>query len=84
MKNHNTGKKAKGLVSTVLALVLTLSLVAGVLPVVDPANAASEFAYPSPFSNTGYSTYYHDGRFAGSIIVNGVDISDWQIGRAHV
>ena len=27
---------------------------------------------------TGYSTYYHNGRFANNLIVNGVDISDWQ------
>ena len=78
MKNHKTGKKAKNLLGTIMALVLTLSLVAGVLPAIDPANAASEFAYPSPFSNVGNSTYYHNGRFAGNLIVNGVDISDWQ------
>ena len=78
MKNHNTGKKARNLLSTVMALALTLCLVAGVLPASDPAYAASEFAYPSPFSNVGNSTYYHNGRFAGNLIVNGVDISDWQ------
>ena len=32
----------------------------------------------SPFSNTGRSTYYHNGRFGSSLVVNGVDISDWQ------
>ena len=78
MKKHNTGKKARNLLSTVMALALTLCLVAGVLPAADPAYAASEFAYPSPFSNVGNSTYYHNGRFAGNLIVNGVDISDWQ------
>ena len=62
----------------IMALALTLSLVAGILPAVDPAYAASEFTYPSPFSNAGYSTYYHNSRFAGNLIVNGVDISDWQ------
>ncbi len=40
--------------------------------------AASEFKYASPFSKTGYDTYYHNGRFTGNLIVNGVDISDWQ------
>ena len=44
----------------------------------DPVYAASEFKYSSPFSNTGKSTYYHNGRFTGNLIVNGVDISDWQ------
>ena len=42
------------------------------------ADAASEFKYASPFSKTGYDTYYHNGRFTGNLIVNGVDISDWQ------
>ena len=57
---------------------MTLSLVAGLLPAVDPAYAASEFKYSSPFSKTGYSTYYHKGKYSGNLIVNGVDISDWQ------
>lgn len=78
MKIRNTGKKAGKFLSAALAMVLTLSLVAGVLPVIDPAYAASEFKYASPFSNTGYSTYYHNGRFTNNLIVNGVDISDWQ------
>ena len=78
MRNHNTGKKTRKLLSMMMALALTLSLVAGILPAADPAYAASEFSYPSPFSNAGYSTYYHNGRFAGNLIVNGVDISDWQ------
>ena len=64
--------------SMVLALALTLCLTAGILPVIDPVNAASEFKYASPFSKTGYSTYYHNGRFTDNLIVNGVDISDWQ------
>ncbi len=61
-----------------LALVLTLCLAAGVLPAIDMASAASEFSYASPFRKTGKSTYYHNARFAGNLIVNGVDISDWQ------
>ena len=40
--------------------------------------AASEFKYASPFNKTGYDTYYHNGRFTDNLIVNGVDISDWQ------
>ena len=78
MKNRKTGNKAKRLLSGALALVLTLGLAAGLLPVVDPAYAASEFKYASPFKKTGYSTYYHKGQFSGDLIVNGVDISDWQ------
>ena len=78
MKNRNTRKRARNFLSAMLAFVLTLSLAAGVVPVIDPAYAGSEFQSGSPFSNTGYSTYNHNGRFANNLIVNGVDISDWQ------
>ena len=78
MKNRNTVKKAKRLLSSALVLVITLSLIAEVLPVLDPVYAASEFKYASPFNKTGYSTYYHKAKYADDLIVNGVDISDWQ------
>ena len=78
MKNRNTEKKTKRFLSAALVLVMTLSLMAGVLPVTDPAYAATEFKYASPFAKTGYSTYYHKARYTGNLIVNGVDISDWQ------
>jgi GH25 family lysozyme M1 (1,4-beta-N-acetylmuramidase) len=78
MKNRNTEKKTKRFLSAALVLVMTLSLVAGALPVIDPAYAATEFKYASPFAKTGYSTYYHKARYTGNLIVNGVDISDWQ------
>ena len=78
MKNRNTEKKTKRFLSAALVLVMTLSLMAGVLPVTDPAYAATEFKYASPFAKTGYSTYYHKARYSGNLIVNGVDISDWQ------
>ena len=71
-------KQAKRSVSRMLALLLTLCLAAGALPFIEPAYAASEFKYPSPFAKTGYDSYYHSGRFANNLIVNGVDISDWQ------
>ena len=38
----------------------------------------ADFGTGSPFAHTGKSIYYHNGRFAGNLIVNGVDISDWQ------
>ena len=78
MKNLNNGEKAGKILSTMLALVLTLSLVAGILPAMNPAFAESEFKHPSPFSKVGKASYYHNGRFTGNLIVNGVDISDWQ------
>ncbi len=73
-----TGKRAKGILNTALALILTMSLAAGVAVWDEPAYAASEFATGSPFSNTGYSSYTHAARFSDNLIVNGVDISDWQ------
>jgi len=78
MKNRKTEKRAKRFLSTAVALVLTLCMAAAVLPVIDPAFAASEFKYPSPFKKVGKATYYHKGRFTNNLIVNGIDISDWQ------
>lgn len=78
MKKLNTGKKVKRVISTAIAAALMFSLVAGLMPVIDPAYAASEFKYASPFKKTGYSTYYHKAAYSGDLIVNGVDISDWQ------
>jgi GH25 family lysozyme M1 (1,4-beta-N-acetylmuramidase) len=78
MKNRNRAKAARRFLSAALVLVMTLSLIAGILPVVDPAYAASEFKYASPYNKTGYSTYYHKAKYSGNLIVNGVDISDWQ------
>ena len=66
------------LLKAALVLTLTLGLVAGLLPTMVPANAASEFKHASPFKNTGYSSYYHKAKYSGNLIVNGVDISDWQ------
>ena len=78
MDKSRTKGKGKRFLSTVLVMVMTLGLVAGLLPVIGPANAASEFKYASPFKKTGYSTYTHKAQYADNLIVNGVDISDWQ------
>ena len=71
-------RKRNRLLNSALILLMTLSLTAGLIPAAGPANAASEFKYPSPYSKTGYSTYYHKAKYADNLIVNGVDISDWQ------
>ena len=55
---ENLRAKAKRIISSLLVTALTLGLVAGLLAI-EPANAASEFSYASPFQKTGYSTYYH-------------------------
>ena len=47
MKNRNTEKKTKRFLSAALVLVMTLSLMAGALPVIDPAYAATEFCRQS-------------------------------------
>ena len=74
MKNRPT---LRCIAKTAAAFMLALCLAAGTA-VQAPAFAASEYAGSSPFSSTGYSTYYHNGRFSGDVIANGVDISDWQ------
>lgn len=66
------------MLNMMLALVLTLSLASGVAVWYEPVYAGSEFSTGSPFSNTGYSSYTHAARFSDNLIVNGVDISDWQ------
>ena len=78
MEKRKTKRTGKRFLSSVMVLVMTLGLVAGLVPVIGPANAASEFKYASPFKKTGYSTYYHKAQYTGNLIVNGVDISDWQ------
>lgn len=76
MNKHTTG--IKRIARITLICMLTLCMLAGTIIIGGPAVAASEFSYSSPFSNTGKSTYYHNGKFTGNLIVNGVDISDWQ------
>ncbi|MBR2539489.1 MAG: hypothetical protein IKE85_01485 [Mogibacterium sp.] len=63
-----------------IACMLTLCLIAGTLPFAEEANAASDYntQTASPFSNAGKKLYTHNARFAGSLIVNGVDVSEWQ------
>ena len=78
MEKRKTKRTGKRILNSVLILVMTLGLVAGLLPVIGPAYAASEFKYASPFEKTGYSTYYHKSQYADTLVVNGVDISDWQ------
>lgn len=78
MKNRKAEKKARRFLNAAMVLVMTLSMTAGLMPVIDPTYAASEFKYPSPYEKTGYSTYYHKAKYSGNLIVNGVDISDWQ------
>ena len=74
-------KSRKGrwrIVEKALICVLTVCMFACGMFLDGPAYAESNFRYASPFSRVGKSTYYHNGRFTGDLIVNGVDISDWQ------
>ena len=57
---------------------LSLCLAAGAAFFGVQPYGASEFAGGTPFSSTGRSEYYHNGRYSGSIIADGVDISAWQ------
>lgn len=77
MKNHDekTGRRRIARIAVAGLLTLCMSLTAALEA---PVYGASEFSGGTPFSSTGRSTYYHNGRFAGNLIVNGVDMSDWQ------
>ena len=57
-----------------LAVILTVSLVCGLAGLEDGAYAASG---TSPFANTR-SSYNHNARFNGNLIVHGVDVSYFQ------
>ena len=72
---NRTGRS--DLARTLIVCMLTLCMAAGTALFDEPAYGG-DFSGSSPFSNTGRSTYYHNGRFNGNLIVNGVDISEWQ------
>ena len=76
MRTQNR-KRRSGFASTMIVCMLTVCMTAGAAMFDGPAYGG-DFSGGSPFSNTGRSTYYHNGRFSGNLIVNGVDISDWQ------
>ena len=59
----------------VMAIVLTVTLVTGLAAIGNEASAVS--SSPSPFRNTK-SSYQHNGRFDGQLIVHGVDASYFQ------
>ena len=76
MRKNKKGRRK--FAKTALVCMLTLCVLTCGAFVDGAAFAASEFKGSSPFSNSGYSTYYHNGRFTGNLIVNGVDASYWQ------
>ena len=76
MKRNKKGKR--NMARTAIVCVLTVCMLCCGAILDGEVYAASEFKYASPFSKTGYDTYYHNGRFTGNVIVNGVDISAWQ------
>lgn len=67
-----------------VALTLALCLVTGAALADGTAFGASEFKGSSPYSSTGRSAYYHNGRFSGNHVVNGVDISAWQSANCNM
>lgn len=76
MKKNKRGKR--NIAKTALVFMLALCVFTSGAFVDGSVFAASEYKYSSPFSKTGYDTYYHNGRFTGNAIVNGVDASYWQ------
>ena len=83
MRSMNRRQKVNKLAKSAAAVMLAFCLAAGTAASA-PAFAAAEFAGTSPFSSTGYSTYYHNGRYTGSPIAHGVDISDWQSAGCNI
>ena len=63
------------IVRPVLSCMLTVCLIAGMMVFAEPVYGGAEFTTTAPFSNTGYSTYYHNGKYSGNLLVNGVDVS---------
>ena len=63
-------KNRRNIVRTMIVFMLAVCLAAGTV--------FADFSGSSPFSNTGRSSYTHNGRFSSCLVVNGVDISDWQ------
>ena len=75
--NTQNRTRRSDLARTLIVCMLTLCMAAGTA-LFDESAYGGDFSGSSPFSNTGRSTYYHNGRFNGNLIVNGVDISEWQ------
>ena len=75
--NTQNRRKRSNFARTLIVCMMTVCLAAGTA-VFDDAAYGGDFSGGTPFANTGRSTYYHNGRFNGNLIVNGVDISDWQ------
>ena len=67
----NIGKRGR----RAIACVLTLCLVTGAAAFAAPVYAASDYSYTSPFNGTSYT---HNSKYAGNLIVNGIDTSYWQ------
>ena len=68
-------KKLSGMAVHMIVLVLTLCLVTGLAGFDNNVYATSSSG--SPFANTK-SSYLHNGRFDGNLIVHGVDVSYYQ------
>ena len=76
--NTQNRKRRSGRARILIVCMLTVCMAAGTSAMFDEPAYGGDFSGGTPFSNTGRSTYYHNGRFNGNLIVNGVDISDWQ------
>ena len=75
MKNHFT-RRIITMITTI-----SVSLGAALWGAALPVEAFSTFSGSSPFSGVAYGTYYHNAdKFGGNIILNGVDVSEYQNG----
>ena len=84
MISQKADGRFKRIATRLVTCALAICLVAGVASFAEPAYAAAEFEGSTPFGSTGRSVYYHNGRFTGSVIANGVDMSDWQSSKCNL
>jgi len=61
----------------IVVALLICCLMTGMAAVTTPVFGASSFSKAAPFSGTS-SSYTHNARYSGNLIVNGVDVSYWQ------
>ncbi len=74
MKTRIIKRKRNKTLTLLVAICIAIGLVTSPIT----TYSASDFRANSPYGSTGRTTYTHKGRFAGQLIVNGVDASTYQ------
>ena len=74
-------KRFSKIAKAAIVCLLAFSMLAGSAVFTSPANATTNTK--RAFANTDYSTYTHNSRYDGRLIVNGVDVSEWQSKKSN-